>query len=109
MRTVVTIVTMCALFGAAAVFDPNRVQLVVQWSLHRQPGVAYVLLVLEPLVLAGIAVLAAKLRQWMLPMLAFAAFGAVWAGAMLELGALLLATAIMSWPPRWSRTHLRPA
>ena len=109
MRIVLTIVTMCALFGAAAVVDPNRVHLIVQWSMHRQPAAAYALLILEPLVIAGLAILAARLRQWMLPLVAFAALGAVWAGVPLEMGALLLAIAIMSWPPRWSRTHLRPA
>lgn len=108
MRIVLTIVTACAVFGAAAVLDPNRVHLIVQWSMHRQPAAAYLLLVLEPLVIAGLAILAARLRQWMLPILAFAILGAVWADAPLEFGALLLATAIMSWPPRWSRTHLSP-
>lgn len=108
MRILITIVTLFALFGAAAVFDPNRVQLVVQWSTHRQPAVAYLLLVLEPLVIAGVAIVAARLRQWMLPLLACTALAAVWAGAPLEFGAVLLGTAIMSWPPRWSRQRLKP-
>jgi hypothetical protein len=109
MRIVVAIVAMSLLFGVAAFLDPSRVGLLVQWSVQGHPVVGYLVLTLEPFAIIGIAVLATRLRQWMLPIVVLAAVAALLAHAPLEFGAFLLAVSIMAWPPRWSRTHLRAA
>ncbi len=109
MRIVVTIVTLSLVFGAAAVLDPTRIRALVEAGVQGFPVAAYLALSLEPFIIAGLAVLAVRIRQWMIPVMIVAAVVAIATGSALEFGALLLAVAIVGWPPRWSRLHLRPA
>lgn len=100
VRIVIAIVALSALFGVAAVVDGQRIPALIEVSVQGYAIAGYLALVLEPFLILGLALIACRLRQWMLPIMMVAAAAALLAKAPLEFAALALGVLILSWPPR---------
>ena len=76
--------------------------------LQRRPGrPRYLALILEPFIIAGLAILAVRIRQWMMPVMFVAAASRSSPAHRSSSAPCCSPSQSSAWPPRWSRIHLR--